>query len=766
MKDRRSLKTESKNSSPAMTHSHLQMRPFATADQAQSQQQSESSRRSDFNLASLSIQPKLTIGQPNDKYEQEADRVAAQVVKHISSPQVQETSAKEDEVQRVVDVSGLQKVMAAQEDVQAQGDVSAGAASADFESSLSRARGGGSPLGAKVRGQMESAMGADFSSVKIHTDNRSDQLNRSIQAKAFTTGNDIFFQQGAYNPGSSDGQALIAHELTHTIQQGAATSHVQRIVTDEIETLGSYCRLRKDSKTKNAQQALEHLETYNRAMLDCVAPGPAQRDNLIDARTKLLKEIDFCKEKKTKLLTRSNWSAEEQRLETICFAILREIDALAQYFEVTAELVFLGGGALNKVYQTLFKDGADAVWKADQAKLGNGDIENMCEMAGIGEMGELQQVITGYDAKYDDSCKKIVDEESPIYTKSNPRVNFNQGGRNIAMYRLDQLLKTGVIPRTETAKVDGKMGTLMGLESGTSVAQLLTEKRAEEKLVSLAAQRDLSNLQLLDAISGQIDRHAGNIIATIDEKTGEIIGLKGIDNDLAFGINMTATQDIPVSHERGFPELIDHEVADRIVFLSKKTRLIERTLAGLLTEKEIQATIVRLIAVAEYINYVRDCDAKISVGKSQRIIKEWNKETFDTQIQFGTDRVQEEIRKEKEEFGHVKKGRAEARSRSYLYQHVETERGQKEYEEGEIRKAAEKEAQLEAERQEARLETERQEAGNAWQRPVRRGDGRSIDAPLARRRGGAVNPDEAPVINQPHLTRQAISLEAAVKVLG
>jgi hypothetical protein len=127
--------------------------------------------------------------------------------------------------------------------VQMQGDVSAGAASADFESSLSRARGGGSPLGAKVRGQMESAMGADFSGVKVHTDNRSDHLNRSIQAKAFTTGNDIFFQQGAYNPSSSAGQALIAHELTHTIQQGAARAQVQRNVDpaliDAVENLGT-----------------------------------------------------------------------------------------------------------------------------------------------------------------------------------------------------------------------------------------------------------------------------------------------------------------------------------------------------------------------------------------------------------------------------------------------------------------------------------------------------------------------------------------------
>ena len=72
-------------------------------------------------------------------------------------------------------------------------------------------------------------MGADFSGVKVHTDAQADQLNQSIQAKAFTTGQDIFFRQGAYQPGSRGGQELLAHELTHTIQQGGTPikRHIQ-----------------------------------------------------------------------------------------------------------------------------------------------------------------------------------------------------------------------------------------------------------------------------------------------------------------------------------------------------------------------------------------------------------------------------------------------------------------------------------------------------------------------------------------------------------
>jgi hypothetical protein len=66
---------------------------------------------------------------------------------------------------------------------------------------------------------MEPALGADFSGVRVHADAGADALNQSLQARAFTTGQDVFFRQGAYNPGSSSGRELLAHELTHVVQQ-------------------------------------------------------------------------------------------------------------------------------------------------------------------------------------------------------------------------------------------------------------------------------------------------------------------------------------------------------------------------------------------------------------------------------------------------------------------------------------------------------------------------------------------------------------------
>ncbi|MEL6555735.1 MAG: DUF4157 domain-containing protein [Cyanobacteria bacterium J06621_11] len=181
------------------------------------------------------IQTKLTIGEPGDKYEQEADQVADQVVQQINSPQA---AQREEEIQR-------SPISVMRSPLQRQSPVPIDETHNNFESDLNRARSGGTSLEPTVKGQMESAMGADFSAVKIHTDTQANQLSQSIQAKAFTTGSDVFFKQGEYSPNSQSGQTLLAHELTHVVQQTGAS--VQRkpdnsaphLDTPEISDLSS-----------------------------------------------------------------------------------------------------------------------------------------------------------------------------------------------------------------------------------------------------------------------------------------------------------------------------------------------------------------------------------------------------------------------------------------------------------------------------------------------------------------------------------------------
>jgi hypothetical protein len=90
----------------------------------------------------------------------------------------------------------------------------------DTASRVNQERSGGQPLMEGVQKQMGAALGYDLSGVHVHTSPEADSLNRELGAKAFTTGQDIFFREGNYDPNTSSGQQLIAHELTHVVQQG------------------------------------------------------------------------------------------------------------------------------------------------------------------------------------------------------------------------------------------------------------------------------------------------------------------------------------------------------------------------------------------------------------------------------------------------------------------------------------------------------------------------------------------------------------------
>ncbi|GJD18486.1 hypothetical protein RIVM261_034420 [Rivularia sp. IAM M-261] len=182
------------------------------------------------------IQAKLTIGEVGDKYEQEADRVAKNVVQRINQPEA--LSPKQGETlqrQELPEDEELQmKPLAERREA-----IYGGQASKDLESSINSAGGGGQPLDRGLQQSMGQAMGADFSRVKVHTGAQADQLNQSIQAKAFTMGQDVFFRQGAYEPGSQRGQELIAHELTHVVQQSGGTLQRSSQVHRELQHLNT-----------------------------------------------------------------------------------------------------------------------------------------------------------------------------------------------------------------------------------------------------------------------------------------------------------------------------------------------------------------------------------------------------------------------------------------------------------------------------------------------------------------------------------------------
>lgn len=180
----RRMKTESEpTSEQSLQRSH---RPVAR------------STRSPVWTNALPLQPKLTINQPGDQYEQEADRMAHQVMRTASTM--------------------LQRK---------GGDVAQTQAPASVHQTLQSS---GHPLDTSTRAFMEPRFGQDFSAVRVHTDSQAAQSANDVNASAYTVGQNIVFAEGQYAPSSTEGQHLLAHELAHTVQQNTSATSVQRVV--------------------------------------------------------------------------------------------------------------------------------------------------------------------------------------------------------------------------------------------------------------------------------------------------------------------------------------------------------------------------------------------------------------------------------------------------------------------------------------------------------------------------------------------------------
>jgi len=190
------------------------------------------------------VQPKLKLGRPGDKYEQEADVVANKVMRMSGSdtlrmqpmeeeeemmqPKIQMQFEEEEEpIQMMCAKCNHEKMIQQQTEEEEEelvqpklkGQQQESEVSGDIQSEINQSRGRGTSLDVQTQSFMGNRFGTDFSHVKIHNDSQSHQLNSTLNSKAFTVGNDVYFNQGNYNPQSSDGKHLLAHELTHVVQQ-------------------------------------------------------------------------------------------------------------------------------------------------------------------------------------------------------------------------------------------------------------------------------------------------------------------------------------------------------------------------------------------------------------------------------------------------------------------------------------------------------------------------------------------------------------------
>jgi hypothetical protein len=180
------------------------------------------------------IQAKLQVGAAGDQYEQEADRVAEKVtsIPALSKVKGPAPGSGEGAVQREIEAEEeelLQPKSLVQRRAVPGGaptPAEGGIVDRDVERRIASSRGSGQSLPDELRTDMEARFGASFVGVRVHADGQAAELNRELGARAFTHGRDIYFREGEYDPGSSAGQRLLAHELTHVLQQtGAGTRH-------------------------------------------------------------------------------------------------------------------------------------------------------------------------------------------------------------------------------------------------------------------------------------------------------------------------------------------------------------------------------------------------------------------------------------------------------------------------------------------------------------------------------------------------------------
>ena len=146
-------------------------------------------------------------------------------------------------------------------DEQEQIGLEGGDVGPDVEKNIQQTQGNGQSLPDKVRTPMEQAFGADFSGVRVHTGSEADSLNRSMSARAFTTGQDIFFANGEFNPDSAGGRETLAHELTHVVQQ-EGTSLVNR----QAQRSPAVIQRQGDGATEEEGEGDEIEELYDPAL--------------------------------------------------------------------------------------------------------------------------------------------------------------------------------------------------------------------------------------------------------------------------------------------------------------------------------------------------------------------------------------------------------------------------------------------------------------------------------------------------------------------
>ena len=301
--------------------------------------------------------------------EEEQDPVQTKPMTGFSSSRLQrEALPEEEEEQDQVQTKSSQKQTAKDQSFDAGSNV---------ESQLNNSKGGGSPLPDEVRSFMEPRFGADLSQVRVHTGSEAVQMNKELNAQAFTHRKDIYFGSGRYNPGSSEGKHLLAHELTHVIQQTGAVQ----------------------PKLNIGQVATEYKQDANQ-----VIKGNAS-ESLGSSQKVVQQKCAACQEEDKKLMRQENPTADKKKqdiditvptdtsTQLLAGVIFAEASPIKETRETDEERKAIGSVFLNAVKHTqdlcsgvigkdLKKDQRDFICNIDRRELG----DNLVDAVKIGSV--------------------------------------------------------------------------------------------------------------------------------------------------------------------------------------------------------------------------------------------------------------------------------------------------------------------------------------------------------------------------------------------
>ncbi|MCA9658079.1 MAG: DUF4157 domain-containing protein [Myxococcales bacterium] len=499
--------------------------------------------------------------------------------------------------------------------------------------------GGGAPLDAAIREPMEAAFGASFEEVRVHHDGAAEALG----ALAFTRGRDIHFAPGAFAPRSHAGLALLGHELAHVQQQRAgrvaATQRDGAIHHDvaleaEADRLGALAAAGEPALVSGAEGG--SLTSYgdpiqaklNWARNDLVRRSGNQKWFRSSAWNKMLKRLDKYNERATdtkndvpyleslqdaciKWIERHNDELPyepKNKNRPNSFATVESLRGMIEriaYAEIPSEIGSLTSGLRGG--------------EAEKEPMHGGAISSV-SLTRFNNVGKAQHVFKDELP----SAKGHFDTEIAYNNNHHPLFE----SRAVASWLVDKLTGGGVLTPTEFAQRKGKKGAMIRgtaakFVGGSAIQTLHTSNGvnfatyAETDFTDPQLQRQLATLQILDALSGQEDRHAGNFI--IDKEGGET-RVHGIDNDMAFGQKRTSVDGPMFGSDKflGMPPFVDETFGNRVLFLQESD--LREALRPLLPPNAVNAAVERLRQVQLELRHMKQTGRFLG-------IRDWNETT-------------------------------------------------------------------------------------------------------------------------------------------